>query len=103
VFIYYFYDFESEKEYNDYLELLEFYVNNLVNKYDLVKTKAHIDRFKEKNAQRLDFRKVFLSVSNLFSFLFDRNKERSLFEKKQKVILSIWNVYVCRAYSTRIE
>jgi ferredoxin-like protein FixX len=50
----------------------------MVNKYDVGKIRAHIDHFKEKNAQRLDYRKV-LNKCNCLLYL---ETEGRIFAKK---------------------
>nr|XP_027203764.1 CDK-activating kinase assembly factor MAT1-like [Dermatophagoides pteronyssinus] len=46
-------DFDSLKEYNDYLELFETFVYNLANDIDILETNRQIEQFKIDNADRL--------------------------------------------------
>jgi len=46
-------DFSSLREYNDYLEKLEFYVFNLTNEIDVDETKKSIDEFQRRNEESI--------------------------------------------------
>lgn len=92
-------DFDTLREYNDYLEMVEEIIFNLANEIDVEETKRQIEEYKKANKESIERNRYKKSNDEfMLDDLLEKEEQRNVMRKKIHVEEELQLRYACWSY-----